>query len=406
MNGDHFDRPLPVAIDPLREVQRRFEQIHLDGADIAHTLRSLLAHASDGIWTGRAADSFRDSCAKIPALLDKSTRSYGDASTALRVFVTELSDLNDSNVALRHELHAQQEQAAAAPTMHAPMSASVTLPCATSVEQRLSNLRNDFLLAEARCISKLHVARDEAIAPLSMWQHMLRTVERIAVVVGVVIAVIAVIAIVAIAWPLVVGGASFGAAFATAVASTEALSTLALWVGGAHLALGIADRALIHDDKSPSVASLLAETVLLSTPLALSKLRMQSLVPIMRWRVASTVGHSEVAVATLTTARWSRTLVIGAIEADEAAISIGALVDRSFLAHGAVRALSGIGSSIEHHVEGAGSQLLKALVDGARSIAPVTIPPMTFPAVPSGSFQDFRIAVPNDLPQRKASPSP
>lgn len=257
---------IPVDLGHLSYVQRTYDGTALNAGDIARAVRAVLHTADTTIWSGSAADAFRDSCKDLPKLIDSVANSYGDAASALRGFVTELDQLTSRTT--QYQQQHEQALTTRSRAFYAAQAAPTDAVLASDLQQRDdalqrfdtlgAQLHDEYLLAEIRCINALELARNRAIPPLKWWQHLIRTLERIVVIIGIVVTIIVGIVALVSAIALLVAGPEFLLIMAAVSAlTTEAAAAITTELAIYSLGLGLADHFGINDEDSPSVGAVL-----------------------------------------------------------------------------------------------------------------------------------------------------
>ena len=261
---------VPVNLDPIRIIERSYDATAHNATEIAHALRNLIARTDPSLWSGSAADEFARHCDELPKLVDKVSQSYRDAAFALSGLAREVVELEPRSKAAIGALASQRVVAAAA---HDTVLAAPGDPMAIEADQAAQAglirseyaavaIHNEYLLAEARCVNALELARSEAIPPLKWWQNAIRIAGHIVSIaikiVAVVATVFAVVCVIALACAnptvLLLLAAAQGAVLSTTTTAATAL-------GLAYLSLRVLDRTTINDKQSPKFGQLVTEAV-------------------------------------------------------------------------------------------------------------------------------------------------
>jgi hypothetical protein len=115
----------PRATDLLAavpaDVSTLASAFHVAAHEAAMTATGLMAAREDGIWTGHAADSFRDSIGRVPSELEHIRTGYSAVATALgdyevtlalvqTDFVKVVGQLSDNSAQIGEGYHAEARQ--------------------------------------------------------------------------------------------------------------------------------------------------------------------------------------------------------------------------------------------------------------------------------------------------------
>ena len=310
---------IPIRVDPIRAIERSYDTTGFNATEIAQALRSLIAHNDPHLWSGDAADAFARHCDELPKLIDKVARSYGDAAFALSRFAREIAELEPQSKAASEALASARTAASAAhdAALTTPGDPTVALEedaaraTMSRSESRAIAIHDAYLIAEARCVNALELARNEAIPPLKWWQRAIRIAARIVSIAISVVAVIATVFAVVCVIALVCANPTvllLLAAVEGAVLSTTATAATAL--GLAYLGLRVLDRTTINDEQSPKLGQLTTEAVFSFAPTVAGKYLVRNGGGVVaRFNVARTGIRLQRTSTPLLTLRYSATAV-------------------------------------------------------------------------------------------------
>jgi uncharacterized protein YukE len=248
---------------------------------------------NEAIWSGDAADAFRDRIDKLPIRLEKLHNSFDKASDGLGVYGRTLEELQtDARAALvryqnakADERQARAEQSAwqppppeldpvsgaALPAVGPPPANphDAALSSASSALQSalddIEDVRSRRKRAGETCVGALDEAGSVGERNDSAWKKFLATASSVLKVIGVVLLVIAVIAVVVLS-----GGTFAGFLVACGTVFGSALGTAMTVVGAAALAVDTT-RRVRGDEGAPSWKSLAFDAALTVGPGAIAK---------------------------------------------------------------------------------------------------------------------------------------
>lgn len=201
-----------------------------DAGDVVERLNSLSGASGGSMWSGPAADAFREKLGELPDKLVKLSDSYGIASDALYCFANDVDQLQDeAGAAEQNEAWAEDQvnfrerERSEAQACYPGEDLSAYDEALARAREQLGQAREevrevteDYRCAEDRCIASLCDASDAGIENtiLGSVLDFLAAVEDVLSVIVTILVVLAIVALVAAALIFTGGAAAFLVAFA------------------------------------------------------------------------------------------------------------------------------------------------------------------------------------------------